>query len=511
MHHREKAPPEASNSGILSLTDLGLPGSQSATHPTKGARGQESLGRRPQAVETKKVLQKTETRFLLLPDGLGPGCEIGPHRPSSLQHCGFNASRPLALIVHGWSVDGVLESWVHQLAAALRTQPVNVGLADWLALAHHHYAVAVRNARLVGQEVAAMLRWLEESGHVSRSDVHLIGYSLGAHVSGFAGSYIGGRHKIGRITGLDAAGPLFEGTTPSERLSPDDAAFVDAIHTFTRKHVGLSVGIKQPIAHYDFYPNGGSFQPGCHFLELYKHLAQHGLNAIPQTIKCSHERAVHLFIDSLLHEDTQSTGYQCSSMGSFSQGLCLDCRKGRCNSLGYHVRQQAWAKSKSLFLVTRAQAPFRVYHYQFKIQFTNRIEKPVEPTFTLSLLGTKEEMQRVPVTLGEGITSNKTYSFLVTLEQDVGELVLVKLKWERSAVWTSVWNTVQAIMPWGGEARSSGLRLGLELRTIRAKAGEKQQRMTFCLENKGDLLHPAQEKIFVRCEVNAKTLKRKIR
>lgn len=82
--------------------------------------------------------------------------------------------------------------------------------------------------------------------------------------------------------------------------------------------------------------------------------------AITQTIKCSHVRSVHLFIDSLLHASKQSTGYQCSDMGSFSRGLCLSCKKGRCNTLGYHVRQE-WQskKSKRLYLATRAQSPFK--------------------------------------------------------------------------------------------------------------------------------------------------------
>lgn len=82
--------------------------------------------------------------------------------------------------------------------------------------------------------------------------------------------------------------------------------------------------------------------------------------AFAQTIKCAHERSVHLFIDSLVHPDLQSTAYLCSGMDSFSQGLCLDCKKGRCNTLGYHTRQGGQSKkSKQLFLVTRAQAPFK--------------------------------------------------------------------------------------------------------------------------------------------------------
>lgn len=463
-----------------------------------------------QAVETKKTFQDTKTRFLLFEGENDQGCQIRLHHPDTLQQCGFNSSLPLVMIIHGWSVDGLLENWIWQMVAALKSQlaqPVNVGLANWITLAQNHYTIAVRNTRLVGQEVAALLRWLEESVQFSRSNVHLIGYSLGAHVSGFAGSYIGGKHKIGRITGLDAAGPLFEGSPPSDRLSPDDANFVDAIHTFTRGHMGLSVGIKEPIAHYDFYPNGGSFQPGCHFLELYRHITKHGLNAITQTIKCSHERSVHLFIDSLLHAGMQSTAYLCSDMNSFSQGLCLSCKKGHCNTLGYHIRQE-WhgKKSRRLFLVTRAQSPFRVYHYQFKMQFFNQIEKPVETTFTMSLLGTKEEMQKIPITLSEGIISNKTYSFLITLDMDIGELVMITLKQENSAVWTNVWNTVQTIIPWGREPLNSGL----VLKNIRVKAGEIQQRITFCSENMDDpQLHPTQEKIFVRCDRNSKKLKQK--
>ena len=63
--------------------------------------------------------------------------------------------------------------------------------------------------------------------------MHVVGQSLGAHMASYIGSTLKdmGLGKLGRITGLDPAGPLFEHTDPLVRLDPEDALFVDAIHT----------------------------------------------------------------------------------------------------------------------------------------------------------------------------------------------------------------------------------------------------------------------------------------
>ncbi|XP_075362025.1 hepatic triacylglycerol lipase isoform X3 [Mycteria americana] len=386
---------------------------------TYGGKKKEALGSQSQHTRTKKDQQNLETKFRLYTNTTEGGCQIFFNQLETLDKCSFNASLPLVMIVHGWSVDGILEGWIWKMAAALKSQhkQINVIIADWLTFAHQHYPIAVQNTRYIGQEIADFLEWLEKSIQFSRSNAHLIGYSLGAHVSGFAGSYISGTNKIGRITGLDPAGPLFEGMSPTDRLSPDDANFVDAIHTFTKQHMGLSVGIKQPVAHFDFYPNGGTFQPGCHIMHVYNHIAQYGIT---------------------------------------------------------------------------------VYHYQFKIHFINEIEgKQIDPTFTISLTGTKEDAKNLPITLVEGINGNKTYSFLITLDTDIGELIMIKFKWEGTAVWENIWDTVQTIIPWTKGTR----RPGLIVKTIRVKAGETQQKMTFCSQSIDNVhLHPAQQKTFVRCE-----------
>ena len=65
------------------------------------------------------------------------------------------------------------------------------------------------------------------------------------------------------ILGLDPAEPHFSNTSPLVRLDPTDADFVTAIHTDCSPFISGGLGISQPVAHIDFFPNGGRNQPGC--------------------------------------------------------------------------------------------------------------------------------------------------------------------------------------------------------------------------------------------------------
>lgn len=82
--------------------------------------------------------------------------------------------------------------------------------------------------RLIGKQLAILIENLRKYKGLDLSRVHIIGFSLGAHVSGFAGAELPG---LSRITGLDPAGPLFESQHPKARLDSTDANFIDVIHS----------------------------------------------------------------------------------------------------------------------------------------------------------------------------------------------------------------------------------------------------------------------------------------
>ena len=73
----------------------------------------------------------------------------------------------------------------------------------WGGGAKRNYFQAAGNTRLVGAQIAFLIERMHTVNRLSYSNVHLIGFSLGAHVAGFAGRRLRANgHPIARITGL---------------------------------------------------------------------------------------------------------------------------------------------------------------------------------------------------------------------------------------------------------------------------------------------------------------------
>lgn len=73
-----------------------------------------------------------------------------------------------------------------------------------------NYFAAGTNTQLVGRQVALLVEKLRVNRKVSPDNVHLLGFSLGAHAVGFAGRWAQEtfKYKIGRLTLLDAGEKL---------------------------------------------------------------------------------------------------------------------------------------------------------------------------------------------------------------------------------------------------------------------------------------------------------------
>ncbi|KAI1290044.1 Pancreatic triacylglycerol lipase [Halotydeus destructor] len=277
----------------------------------------------------------------------------------------FNKSAPIKVIIHGFGSSGK-RLWVMQMAEALiKAEPfTNVVVVDWAnGAVLPNYVQAAANTRLVGMQLALFIRSLSSAYqipiNVTTGHCHLIGFSLGAHIAGFAGSEL--NSSISRITGLDPAAPLFEGYPEPVRLDQSDAMFVDVIHTNGDGFLRGGLGSYQSMGHLDFYPNGGRVQVGCNsvFIGAISDLLSYS-KSWSQSL-CHHRRSFKYFIDSI--NGCPYRAFKCpNGYDDFLRGNCFQDSA----TMGYHASESTGRGN--YYLATRERQPFCASQYKVRVE-----------------------------------------------------------------------------------------------------------------------------------------------
>ncbi|CAK1580963.1 unnamed protein product [Parnassius mnemosyne] len=205
----------------------------------------------------------------------------------------FNPNIPTVVVAHGWlgnqntNMNPVIRN------AFLENGDYNVIILDWSRVSMGGYFSAIAEIPKVGQNLGQFLSFLNKVTGVSFDSMHLVGFSLGSHVVGNAGREQNGR--IARVTGLDPISPIWYFN--KNRLNKNDGIYVEVIHTN-----GGDSRVNMAIGDADFYPNGGSSQPGC------------------SSTVCNHNRSWELFAATVTYNHL--VGRECLSIEEISSNTC---------------------------------------------------------------------------------------------------------------------------------------------------------------------------------------------
>ncbi|XP_055845715.1 pancreatic triacylglycerol lipase-like [Episyrphus balteatus] len=220
----------------------------------------------------------------------------------TLASSSFDKNKPTRFIIHGWQNNANSDVNLKIREALMEVGSFNVISVDWSSAAGSlNYASSKSAVSTVGKNVAAFIDFLNEKAGMTFESLTLVGHSLGAHVSGYAGKNVN-RGKINIITGLDPAAPLFDYSNCDTRLCSTDAMFVDSIQTN-----GKLLGFLEPIGKAAYYPNGGKSQPGC-LLDL--------------AGSCSHSRSFKYYAEALL--ENNFLAIKCSD---YEAAVAKDCKE----------------------------------------------------------------------------------------------------------------------------------------------------------------------------------------
>lgn len=244
---------------------------------------------------------------------------------------GFNSTSRTVIMISGF-MSGDRVAWMERSKESwLKLDPeADVILVSWKDSNRYIYGKAVAVTPLIARQITIFLYYLAELSGTKlidqrfASNIHFVGHSLGAHIGAFVGQDFNG--QLGRITGLDPAGPSFDTAERHHRLDRSDAQLVLAIHTnggrlsymnfiasgatqvlgsvvdrvpIMNKLVSTVVkgeytgegdtawfGINKQVGDIDYYANNGRVQPGCAGL----------------IHECDHARSNEIYEDILKHE-----------------------------------------------------------------------------------------------------------------------------------------------------------------------------------------------------------------
>ncbi|XP_076818976.1 pancreatic triacylglycerol lipase-like [Clavelina lepadiformis] len=355
---------------------------------------------------------------------------------TALRRTDFDYRRDTKFIIHGFLDNGGIQ-WLEDMSDAfLAVEDLNVIRVSWPGGSFTvQYAQSSADTQVVGAEVGLFINNIVKEFGGDTKSFHCIGHSLGAQTCGYLGAGVPG--KVGRITGLDPAGPYFEGTPNEVRLDSSDADFVDVIHTDAEKLKDFGFGINQVSGIVDFWPNDGIQQPGCDQNAISTIVGIEGIaDGTRNFVACNHMRAIHFFIESI-GTNCPFTGNECTSYGDYRAGKCLTCPSGKCTSMGYGS-----IKNKNVILQSDQghnflqTAPFSPYcEYMTYVQVTlGSNSDGVSGKLYLTLYGSSSNTEQVQLSdedVSLELRPSTTFSYVAQYSLFPNGFNKVKLLWEQ--------------------------------------------------------------------------------
>ncbi|XP_045295027.1 pancreatic lipase-related protein 3 isoform X2 [Leopardus geoffroyi] len=312
--------------------------------------------------------------------------EISAVNYRTIQASHFGTDKMTHINIPGWKSDG---KWQQDMCnVLLKVEDVNCINVDWIN-GSLEYIHAVNNLRVVGAEVAYLTDVLMKKFGYSPSKVHLIGHSVGAHLAGEAGSRVPG---LGRITGLDPAGPYFHNTPNEVRLDPSDANFVDVIHTNAVRLL------------FEF--------------------------EVASFFDCNHARSHRFYIESILNPDA-FIAYPCRSYRSFKAGNCFHCPKEGCPTMGhfadrFHLKNMQPNRSY-YFLNTGTLSPFARWSHKLSVKLDG--DNVTQGSMFLRVGGTIGKTGAFVIASGT-LKPGMTYTKLIDADVNVGNVTNIEFFWK---------------------------------------------------------------------------------